>query len=357
LVTEAVHPDEVTLTPVSDSRSAHVDKAQAAALYRDLRSGAAEHLGVLDGSPVLIIDLDHDREIDLGALPAHCSSVVIGVGTALDHADLMGVDVVVTPGDIPGGVAADLDELVACIERSPAASVILAQILRSGEGRPLDEALLYESLAYSTLQGGVEFQAWLAARGPREPLDEEGASFVRLERRERTLTITLARPERRNALGARMRDQLCEALELAATDPEIVDVVLQGDGANFSSGGDLNEFGTSPDPAIAHLVRLTRSPARRLAALGVPSTARLHGACFGAGIELPSFADHVVADPTTRICLPELALGLIPGAGGTVSIPRRIGRHRTAWLALSGAELSAGDALSWGLIDEIAPVP
>ncbi len=312
---------------------------------------------MLDGSPVLVVDLDHDREVALGAVPELLSSVVIGVGAALDHADLQGVDVVVAQDDVPGGVAGDVDELVASIERSPAASVVLAQVLRCGGGRPVDEALLYESLAYSTLQGGVTFQTWLSAQGRREPLDDEGGTFVRLERTARTLTITLDRPERRNALGARMRDQLCEALDLAASDPEVIDVVLQGAGANFSSGGDLNEFGSSSDPATAHLVRLTRSPAQRLAALRVATTARIHGACFGAGIELPSFAGHVVADPETRVCLPELALGLIPGAGGTVSIPRRIGRHRTAWLALSGAELGADDALSWGLIDEIAPVP
>jgi enoyl-CoA hydratase/carnithine racemase len=82
-------------------------------------------------------------------------------------------------------------------------------------------------------------------------------------------------------------------------------------------------------------------------------TARLHGACYGSGIELPAFADRVVAASDTRIALPELGLGLIPGAGGTVSLPRRIGRHRTAWLALSGAAIDATTALGWGLVDEV----
>ena len=312
---------------------------------------------MIDGSPVLIIDLDGGPEIALGSVPELFSSVVIGVGSELTPADLAGVDVLVAQGDVPGSVAGDLDELVHRIERSPDASVLLAQVLRCGGQRSTPEALLYESLAYSTLQGGAVFQRWLSEQAPRAPLDEEGAVFVRLERAAHTLTITLERPERRNALGARMRDQLCEALDLAAADPEVVEVVLQGAGSNFSSGGDLHEFGTSTDPAAAHLVRVARSPAQRLAALRQATTARIHGACFGAGIELPSFAGHVVADPDTLICLPEIALGLIPGAGGTASIPRRIGRHRTAWLALSGAELRAHDALEWGLIDEIAPVP
>ena len=68
---------------------------------------------------------------------------------------------------------------------------------------------------------------------------------------------------------------------------------------------------------------------------------------------MPAFARHVTAAPDTRIALPEVALGLVPGAGGTVSIPRRIGRHRTAALALSGSVIDAATALEWGLIDEV----
>jgi enoyl-CoA hydratase/carnithine racemase len=77
----------------------------------------------------------------------------------------------------------------------------------------------------------------------------------------------------------------------------------------------------------------------------------LHGACAGSGIELPAFAGSVAARPGTRIWLPELAMGLIPGAGGTVSLPRRIGRGRTAWMALSGRPVDVPTALEWGLVD------
>ena len=84
-------------------------------------------------------------------------------------------------------------------------------------------------------------------------------------------------------------------------------------------------------------------------------TVELHGACFGSGIELPAFAGRVVAAPDTAIALPEIALGLIPGAGGTVSLPRRIGRRRTLLLALTGRTIDARTALEWGLVDELAP--
>jgi enoyl-CoA hydratase/carnithine racemase len=90
------------------------------------------------------------------------------------------------------------------------------------------------------------------------------------------------------------------------------------------------------------------------------TTVQLHGVAFGGGIEIAAFAGTVEADPATRIALPELGLGLIPGAGGTVSLTRRIGRQRTAALALCGREIDAGTALEWGLVDRITsrrPVP
>jgi enoyl-CoA hydratase/carnithine racemase len=81
----------------------------------------------------------------------------------------------------------------------------------------------------------------------------------------------------------------------------------------------------------------------------------LQGACVGAGVELPAFAAQVSASEDAFFQLPELAMGLVPGAGGTVSLPRRIGRQRTAWLALSGQRLDAETALAWGLVDELRP--
>ena len=82
-------------------------------------------------------------------------------------------------------------------------------------------------------------------------------------------------------------------------------------------------------------------------------TAHLHGACIGAGVEIPSFAARVVATEDAFCQLPELAMGLVPGAGGTVGITKRIGRWRTAYLALTAARISATTALEWGLVDAV----
>jgi enoyl-CoA hydratase/carnithine racemase len=167
------------------------------------------------------------------------------------------------------------------------------------------------------------------------------------------LSITLTRPDRLNALDAAMRDGLVEALTLGAAAPDIAKVELRGEGRAFCAGGDLDEFGTRSDPATAHLNRLQRSVGRAIFQLNKPTVTYLHGACMGSGIELAAFTDWVVAAPDTQIALPELGLGLVPGAGGTVSLTRRIGRLRTAWLAFSGSTLDAATARTWGLVDEL----
>ncbi|MFP6795782.1 MAG: enoyl-CoA hydratase/isomerase family protein, partial [Pseudomonadales bacterium] len=80
----------------------------------------------------------------------------------------------------------------------------------------------------------------------------------------------------------------------------------------------------------------------------------VHGACIGAGIELPAFAHRVIAQRNAFFQLPEVSMGLIPGAGGTASILPRIGRHRMAAWALTGVRIDAETAMLWGLVDELA---
>jgi len=249
----------------------------------------------------------------------------------------------------PQAAARRLAEIVAA---QPAASVALVQVLRMGARLSPAERLVAESLAYSMLQSGSGFRSWLADARPRTP--RPVLEPVRLDREDARLTITLDRPGARNAMDAGTRDALCEAFHVVVADPSITHVDLRGSGPAFCSGGDLAEFGTSQDPANAHLIRLQRSPAALLQQCGERVTAHLHGACVGAGIELSAFAGRVSAAPDTAIRLPEIGMGLIPGAGGTASLPVRIGRERTAYLALTGDTLTAAEALDWGLVDEVS---
>jgi len=263
----------------------------------------------------------------------------------LEHHGLEQIADVVTD---EGGIGAITD----AVERAPLAASALVLLLRGGEGRSVEDGLVAESTVYSMLQGGPEFAAWRRSYSRRAHIAEIGGA-VSVERNEERLVVTFTRPHVHNAFNRRIRDELSDALSLAATDDSIEVIELRGAGPSFCSGGDLNEFGSFPDPPSAHLIRLTRSPARLMASIGHRVEAHLHGACMGAGIELPAFARRVIAHEDAVIALPEMGLGLIPGAGGTVSLPRRIGRHRTAWLALTGARIDAPTALSWGLVDEL----
>lgn len=241
------------------------------------------------------------------------------------------------------------------IETNPVTAMVLVQTARSAENINADLALDVESMAYATLQAGREFACWRSREQPdAPPVVQEAGAPILLSRDGTTVQARLNRPRNRNAMNLEMRGAWMEALELLTLDDSITLMHFSGHGACFSTGGDLNEFGSFPDPATAHQVRSICSPARLLARQGSRISFYLHGACLGSGIELPAFGRRVIAHSRAFFQLPELALGLIPGAGGTVSIARRIGRQRLVWMVLSGKRIAARQALQWGLIDEIA---
>ena len=242
-----------------------------------------------------------------------------------------------------------LEPLRAAGDDHPVAAGVLTQLTRVNESLELRSALVAESLAYSGLLAGSEFRVWREAN-PVRPTPPSSAP-VRIDWEDDSVVIRLDRPEVRNAYDPAMRDALTDALRAVMALPEAAAVRLEGSGPDFSSGGDLSWFGAADDVMVAHAVRTARSPGLLLAALG--ATAKVHGACIGAGVELPAFCARVEADPGAWFRLPEVGMGLIPGAGGTVSLLARIGRHRLNWLALSGLPLDAERARDWGLVDVI----
>ena len=291
--------------------------------------------------------------------------VTVAVGPSTDESSLDAVTFtlseepcadrrVVTVDSVPEILA----ELTARCERWPHASAVCDDVLRAIDPAGATLAgVITESLAYSTLQAGPEFARWLDERGPaRVPVI---ADPVVAERDGDTLHISFNRPQRHNAFSTDARAALLEALAVAQLDPSVTGIMLSGNGPSFCSGGDLAEFGTFADPASAHLARTRYSPALALdalaARLGRACRARVHGRVMGSGLEMAAFCGWVEAHEDSIFGLPELGLGLIPGAGGTVSVTRRIGRWRTAYLVLSGRTIDAATALAWGLVDAIEP--
>ncbi|MXP19751.1 enoyl-CoA hydratase/isomerase family protein [Gordonia sp. HNM0687] len=320
-------------------------------------------------APVLVVDLDGAEAgaVDAAAEVARRSDAIL-VGRRADKpsADLTPL---LTALDLTYGGGSDerretipvvdveqaVIDFTDAVANRPQASVVVAQVIRASESLPVPAAIDVESLGYSTLQGGAEFGGWLEERRALgRPLPPPPtADPVLVDRRAGQLRITLNRPERRNAYGVALRDAFVEALRIPLLDNSIDSIVVDGAGPCFCAGGDLDEFGHTPDLTTAHIVRTRGGAGRLVARLADRIEFRLHGQCVGAGIEIPAFAGRVVAAPDTVMRLPEVTMGLLPGAGGTVSIPRRIGRWRALHLFVIGAPISADEALAWGLVDVI----
>jgi enoyl-CoA hydratase len=294
--------------------------------------------------PLGIVDLQTcPRDIRIGALPPF---PLIGVGDPAHPLTGM-LDAVVEP-PVSG------DALIRQVARAPHAAAVTVQLLRALEGLPAERALQFESFCYGLLQGSGEHQSWLASRTAAGQSSPAGRVIV--DRRGPELHIVLDRPSARNAIDRSMRDQLLEAFCVAALDPEVRLVKLRAFGGAFSMGGDLEEFGTTRDPATAHLIRSRSLPAAAIAARAAILDVHVQGACVGAGLEISAFAARLTASSQAWFQLPELSMGLVPGAGGCVSVPTRIGRQRAGLMMLSGRRINAETALRWGLIDAIETV-
>ncbi|WP_242404808.1 enoyl-CoA hydratase/isomerase family protein [Novosphingobium sp. MBES04] len=292
-------------------------------------------------SPVVVLDLDRIdpcdpacRRLSLPPCP------VIGLGDSR-HPLAAQADCLVEP-------PVRLDGLIAAIRARPLAASVLVQLLRLIEGMDPARALVAESLAYATLQGGDEHTRWLAER--RTAPKDHPAGRLHVTRKDDVLHLEMDRPGTHNAIDAPLRDALREALDLAVLDPTIARVELRGGGRAFGVGADLAEFGTTRDPARAHAIRMQTLPALAAVRCGERLVSRVQGLCVGASLELAAFG-RIEARRDAIFHLPELAMGLLPGAGGCVSLSRRIGRQRTALMVLSGRRIGVETALAWGLAD------
>lgn len=304
----------------------------------------------IQNPPALLLDLSQPEHLGdtefstvIGAIgKTPCPTIGVGDGnTPLSKAvDLHCTDL--------GQAQSLLDNIC----EKPIAAMTLCQVLRITENMPLEQALTVESLAFSALQASEEHRCWQATHIPK-PTEPDTGPAVLLNRQADILEATLNRPTRRNSFSVEIRDGLVETFQMVCMDDSIKKVILKGAGKCFSVGGELDEFGHVPSSAAGHMIRSIQFPARWLSRCADRVEVEVQSACIGAGIELPSFAGKVSARANAYFQLPELSMGVIPGAGGCIGITRRIGRQRTAYMAISGKKIKATQALEWGLIDQI----
>lgn len=313
------------------------------------RLGVVEEAGVLAGAGLLVVE-PRSWDVDLDAVATHLRglpAVTLLVAERWPDA----ADGLVEAFDVVTHDPAEVAAIGEAVDHTPPGAHALVTLTRVSASMSAADGIWAESAVYSTLLGSRAHQRWLTAR-PAGRSRVEPDEVVVVTPGDELLSIMLNRPAVRNAISSRLRDELVAALELAELSPT-ARVELRGAGEVFSSGGDLTEFGELDDPATAHAVRGTRHPALSLSRVADRVTVFVHGRSAGAGVELMAFAGRVVATPDATFRLPEVAMGLIPGAGGTWSLVQRMGRQRANWLMLTGTEIDAPEALRLGLVDVI----
>ncbi|TDF83951.1 3-hydroxyacyl-CoA dehydrogenase NAD-binding domain-containing protein [Pseudomonas sp. H9] len=174
-------------------------------------------------------------------------------------------------------------------------------------------------------------------------------TFVTYQLEHNLALIGLARPPV-NALGQPLRAALLDAVERAAADPAVNAIVLHGSSGLFCAGADISEFGSEASFAAPDLPGLLL----RLTQLDKPLVAAIGKLALGGGLELALACGYRIGEPGSRLGLPEINLGLLPGAGGTQRLPRLIGAKPALELMLSGAPIGAADALEQGLLNRCA---
>ena len=187
-------------------------------------------------------------------------------------------------------------------------------------------------------------------------MGRRGFEQVELVTEDGLATVRLNRPDRYNALGARIVEELGEALDEVEGTGEARVMILTGAGEKaFCSGVDLKERAAmDADERWAHN-RALNTFAERLARLQVPTIVALNGLAFGGGLEITLACDFRIAVEGATFSLPEVGLGIIPGAGGTQRLPRLIGPTRAKEMILTGRRIDAATALEIGLVAKVVP--
>ncbi len=177
---------------------------------------------------------------------------------------------------------------------------------------------------------------------------------VLLDKSGAVATVTLNRPSAINAFNVQMRDELYYALESVRDDPDVRSILITGAGdRGFCAGADLTEFGTAPSQTIARQVRWERDLWGLFLTIHKPLLAALHGYVIGSGVEIACLCDIRIAADNSVFRMPEAALGMVPAAGGSQTLPRTVGMSAAMKMLLANEGVTALRALETGLVHNV----
>ena len=176
---------------------------------------------------------------------------------------------------------------------------------------------------------------------------------------EHVTIVRLNRPDASNALNTQMGRDLVRYFEDVALDPKSLRcIVLTGAGDKaFCAGGDLKERRGMTDEAWTRQHVIFERMVRALIDCPVPIIGAVNGAAYGGGCEIAGCCDFLYAAESARFALTEVTLGIMPGGGGTQTLPRAVGERRAKELILTGKPFTAAEAHAWGLVNEVFPLP
>ncbi|RZF26732.1 enoyl-CoA hydratase [Paraburkholderia sp. UYCP14C] len=179
-------------------------------------------------------------------------------------------------------------------------------------------------------------------------------SEIKTERHAGVLTVTISRPDKKNALTNAMYGALADAIDGASSDPEVHVIVLQSEGDLFSAGNDIGEFAARAAGSALqerHVDRFLRS----LASTSVPLVAAVQGKAIGVGATMLLHCDYVILAEDAQLITPFIDLALVPEAASSLLLPLRIGHARAFEMFAFGAPLPAAAALASGLANRVVP--
>jgi 2-(1,2-epoxy-1,2-dihydrophenyl)acetyl-CoA isomerase len=187
-------------------------------------------------------------------------------------------------------------------------------------------------------------------------------TFLRYEQDGRVVTITMNRPDERNAIGSHADcEEFIAAVERANADPHVAAVILTGAGASFSAGGNLKNMRDRVGIGALDTPMATRNNYKRgiqriprvLWELEIPTIAAINGHAIGVGLDLACMCDIRIAADTAKMAASFIKLGIVPGDGGAYFLPKAVGLSKAAEMIFTGETLTAEEALACGLVSRV----